>query len=68
MKDLINIKIDGSKYFFWCHIRHLDPLKIHPERITKEDIKMANDFDYEGIRFPVSERDVQKIEKKRYLH
>ena len=25
--------------FLWCHIRHLNPLKIHPERITKVDKK-----------------------------
>ena len=39
MKGLINIKNNGSKYFLWNHIRHLNPLKIHPERITKADKK-----------------------------
>ena len=33
-KGLINIKNDNQKCFLWCHIRHLNPLKIHPERIT----------------------------------
>ena len=37
MKGLINIKNNGNKCFLWCHIRHLNPLKIHPERITKVD-------------------------------
>ena len=32
-----------------CHIRHLNPLKIHLERITEAGIKMVNDVDYEGI-------------------
>ena len=37
MKSLINIKNNDNKCFLWCHIRHLNPLKIHPERITKVD-------------------------------
>ena len=39
MKGLINIKSNDNKCFLWCHIRHLNPLKIHPERITKVDKK-----------------------------
>ena len=35
MKGLIKIKNN----FLWCHIRHLNPPKIHAERITKEDKK-----------------------------
>ena len=42
MKGLINIK-NNNKCFLWCHIRHLNPLKIHPEKITKVDKKMIND-------------------------
>ena len=51
MEGLINIKNNQNKYFLWCHIRHLNPLKIHPERITKVAKKMINDLDYEGIKF-----------------
>ena len=64
MKGLINIKNNDNKCFLWCHIRHLNPLKIHPERITKADKKMINDLNYEGIEFPVSKKDYCKIEKK----
>ena len=39
MKGLINIKNNDNKCLLWCHIRHLNPLKIHPERITKEHKK-----------------------------
>ena len=39
MKSLINIKNNDNKCFLWCHIRHLNPLKIHPEGITKADKK-----------------------------
>ena len=64
MIGLINIKNSDNKCFFWSRIRHLNPLKIHPERITKADKNMVNDLDYEGIDFPVSKKDFSKIEKK----
>ena len=35
-KGLINIK-NKKKWFFWCHVRYINPVKIHPERITKAD-------------------------------
>ena len=54
IKGLINIKSNDNKCFLWCHIRHLNSVKIHLQRITKEDKKMINDFNYEGIKFPVS--------------
>ena len=64
MKGLINLKNNGNKCFLWCHIRHLNPLKMHPECITKEDKKMINDLDYEGIKFPVSKNDYRRIERQ----
>ena len=35
----MNLKNNGNKCFLWCHIRHLNPLKIYPERIIKPDQK-----------------------------
>ena len=32
-KGLINIKNNDQKCFLWCHVRHINPLKEHPERI-----------------------------------
>ena len=64
MKDLINIKNNDNKCFLWCHIRHLNLVKTHPERITKNDKNMINDLDYEGIKFPVSKKDYCKIERQ----
>ena len=63
MKGLIKIKNNDNNCFLWCHTRHLNPLKIHPERITKADKNMVNDFDYEGIKFPVSGKGFGKTEK-----
>ena len=45
IKGLINIKSNVNKCFLWCHIRNLNPLKRHPERITKLDKNMINDLD-----------------------
>ena len=59
---LINTKNEDQKCFLWCHVRHINPVKIHPERITREDKKLANDLNYDGIEFPVREKDFSKIE------
>ena len=67
MKGLINVKKNDNKCFLWCHVRHLNALKMYPERIMKVDKNMVNDLDYEGIKFPVSKKDCCKIEQKNYI-
>lgn len=39
-KSLINIENNGNKSFLWYHIGHLNPLKVHSERITKKAKRM----------------------------
>ena len=39
-KGLFNIKNKDQKYFLWCHVRHIHPVEIHFERITKADKKL----------------------------
>ena len=51
-KGLINIKNKDDECFRWCHIRHLNPQTEHPEKIKKEDKKMINELNYDGINFP----------------
>ena len=34
-KGLISIKNKDQKCFLWCHVRHINPSKGHPERIRK---------------------------------
>ena len=63
-KGLINIINNYQKCFLWCHIRHINPVKIHPERITENDRKIANSLNYDGVEFPVPEKDFSKIETK----
>ena len=60
----MNIKDNNQKCFLWCHIRHLIAVKIHPERITPKDKKLANDLNYDGPGFPVQEKDFSKNETK----
>ena len=60
-KGLINIKRKDRKCFLWCHIRHINPSKEHPERIKKSDKKIAEKVDYDGIQFRVQEKDFNKI-------
>ena len=67
--------------FLWCHVRHINPSKEHPERIrkidkklvkhitnpeeiTEEDKEFISNLDYDGIEFPVQEKDFSKIEVK----
>ena len=63
-KGLINIKNNDQKCFFWCHVRHFNPVKIHSERITQTDKKFVNNLVYDGIEFPLREKDFNKIETK----
>ena len=51
-KGLINIKNKDQKCFLWCHVRHINPVKIHPERITQPNKKLVNDLVYHGVEFP----------------
>ena len=58
---LINIKNNDQKYFLWCDIRHVNSVKIHPERITQTNKDLVNDLDYGGVEFPLREKDFNKI-------
>ena len=63
-KGLINIKNNDQKCFLWCDVRHINPVKIHPERITQNNKKLVNDLDYNGVEFPVNKEEFSKIETK----
>ena len=63
-KEIINIKNNDQKCFLWCHMRYNNPVKIHTERITKQDKELINTLDYEKKGFSVSKKDFNKIEVK----
>ena len=67
-KELINIKNDDQKFFLWCHVRHINPVKDHPGRITRIDRHFANNLNYDGIEFPVEEKDFSKIEVQNNIY
>ena len=52
-KGLINFKNNNQKCFLWSHVRHINPIKTHPERITQKDKRLTNDLNYDEIEFPV---------------
>ena len=65
---LINIKNIDQICFFWCHARHINPIKIDPERITEKGKKLVNDLDYDGVEFPVREKGFSKIDTKNSIY
>ena len=46
-KGLINIKNNDQKYFLWCHVRHINFLKEHPEIIKNIDKEIACNLNYD---------------------
>ena len=64
MNYLINIKNKDINCFICCHIRHLNPLIVQPETMTKTNERMVNDVDYVDINFPASTKDYSRIGKK----
>ena len=63
-KGLINIKNKDQKCVLWYHVRHINPSKEHPEKNIKTEKKIAEILDYDGIEFPVREKDFNKTEVK----
>ena len=68
LKGLINLKNEDNECFRWCHIRHLNPQDVHPERIKKIDKKMIQELNYQGEDFPVSLKDYNKIEEQNNIN
>ena len=64
MKGLINLKNKDHKCFMWCHVRLINPTNSHPERINKQDKKIAANLNYSGIMFPLDINDYEKIEDR----
>ena len=63
-KGLISIKNKDRKCFSWCHVRHINPSKEHPEGIKNNNKNISEKFDYDEVEFLVKEKDFNKIEAK----
>ena len=61
-KGLINIKNNDNECFRWCHIRFLNPQRTNPQRINRVDKQMINELNYDGIAFPVMQKQYNKME------
>ena len=63
-KAIINIKNQDEKCFMWSVLRALNPKNDHPDRID-EDLKSKQDtLNMQGIRYPVSFRDIDRFESQ----
>ena len=67
-KGLINIKNKDNECFRWCHIRHLNPQKKDPQKIKKTDKTFISQLDYSSIEFPVTIKQINKIEKQNSIN
>ena len=63
-EGLINLKNRDDECFRWCHVRHLNPQEKDPQRIKKSDKEFIEKLDYSGIEFPITIKQINKIEKK----
>ena len=61
-KAIINLKNDDVYCFKWANTRALNPVNVHPERVTKELKEQAEKLNWDGIEFPTpcSERMFKK--------
>ncbi|XP_068728071.1 uncharacterized protein [Montipora capricornis] len=67
-KGLINMKNEDNECFRWCHIRHLNPQDKYPQRIKKSDKQYVDNLNYQGIEFPVTTKQYNKIEKQNEIN
>ena len=58
------MKNEDNECFRWCHIRHLNPQAKYPQRIKKSDKQYVDNLNYNGIEFPVTTKQYNKIEKQ----
>ena len=62
-KAVINIKNEDNECFKWCVTRALNPIKIHPERITQKIRKQAEKLKWKGISVPMDSEKIGRFEK-----
>ena len=58
---LINIKSKDEKCFLWCHARHINPLKKHPERIKKLTKNLLKNLIIMELSFPCKKTILTKL-------
>ena len=65
-KRLITIKNKDQKYFLWCHDKHINSVKIHPERITRKDKKnLLKTFSMMELNFLFEKKILTRLKQKK---
>ena len=62
-KTVINMKNDDDQCFKWSVTRALNPVDIHPERVSKELKDQSERLDWSGLKFPVKLNHIVIFEK-----
>ena len=62
MKILTNLKNKDHRCFMLRHVRLINPTNSHPERINKQDKKIAANLNYSDIAFPLDINNYEKNE------
>ena len=60
-KELTNIKSKDQKYFYSFHLRHINPSKEHPERITKLIKKLLKNLIMTELSFQCKKKILTKL-------
>ena len=64
-RAIINVKNENdNECFKWAVTCAVFPQDIHPERLNKKMIENSKKFDWTGIEFPVSLKQIDKFEKQ----
>ena len=55
-----------QKCFLWCHDKHINPVKIHPERITRKDKKnLLKIFSMMELNFLCEKKILARLKQKK---
>ena len=60
-KGLTNIKNKDEKCFLWCHVRQINLLNKHPERILKNDKKLLKNLIMVELNFLYKKKILTKL-------
>ena len=63
-KAIINVQNKDNKCFLWCVLRALNPDNKNPQILDKKLKEKENSLNMEGIRYPVSLKDINKFENQ----
>ena len=64
MYGLINLKNEDNKCAIWNLVRHRNPQKRNPQKITTSDYEFIKKLDLSGITFPITINQIPLIEKQ----